>query len=60
MRQWHWTGCLAIGFWALEAAGWSLGEVIAAARLVVNDRDEAGRVGAEGVLGSGIGDAPGG
>jgi hypothetical protein len=34
--------------------------VIIAAGLIVNDRDEAGRAGAEGVLGSGVGDTAGG
>ena len=51
---------VAIGFWAAEAAGRSLGKVITAAGLVVNDRDEAGRAGAEGVLGGGIGNTAGG
>ena len=51
---------VAIGFRAAEAAGRSLGEVITAAGLVVNDRNEAGRPSAEGVLGGGIGDTTGG
>ena len=42
------------GFRAAEAAGRSLGEVIITAGLIINDRDEAGRAGAEGVLGSGV------
>ena len=51
---------VAIGIWAVEAAGRSLGEVITVAGLVVNDGDEASRTGAEGVLGGGIGDTTGG
>ena len=50
---------VAIEIRAPEAAGRSLGEVITVARLVINDRDEAGRAGAEGVLGGGIGDTAG-
>ena len=46
---------VAVGFRATEATGRSLSEVVTAAGLVVNDRDEAGRARAEGVLGGGIG-----
>ena len=51
---------VAIRFRTVEAAGRSLGKVITAAGLVVNDGDEAGRAGAEGVLGSGISNTTGG
>ena len=51
---------VAIGFWAVEAAGWSLGEMITTTGLIVNNCDEASRAGAEGVLASGIGDTSGG
>jgi hypothetical protein len=51
---------VAIGLRPVEAAGWCLGEVIAAAGLVVNDGDEAGCAGAEGVLGGGIRNTAGG
>ena len=52
---------VAISFWALSGTTrWGLGEVITATRLVVDDGDQAGRAGAEGVLGSGIGDTTGG
>ena len=45
---------------AAEATWRGLGEVITLAGLVVNDGDEAGRAGAEGVLGCGICDTAGG
>lgn len=48
---------VAVGVRPAEAAGRGLGEVVAAAGLVVDDGDEAGRAGAEGVLGGGVGDA---
>lgn len=50
---------VAVGLWAGEASRRSLSEVIAVAGLVVDDGDEACRVGAEGVLSGGIGDATG-
>ena len=45
-----------IGFRSAKTAGWGLGEVITATGLVVNDRDDAGRLGTEAVLGGGVGD----
>ena len=52
---------VAIGLRAAGgAAGRTLGEVITAAGLVVNDSDDAGRAGAEGVLSGSIGDPTGG
>ena len=50
---------VATGFRAAEAAGRSLHEVVIAAGLVVYNRDEAGRAGAEVVLGAGISDTAG-
>ncbi|KAE8556379.1 hypothetical protein EYB25_001080 [Talaromyces marneffei] len=41
----------------METTGRSLGKMITAARLVVDYRDEAGRVGAKGILGGRIGDS---
>lgn len=50
---------VAVGVWAVEAAWGCLGQVVAVARLIVDDGDQAGGVGAEGVLRGGIGDAAG-
>lgn len=51
---------IAICLGAVEASGGSLGEVVIAAGLVVNDGDKTGCAGAEGVLGGGVGDTTGG
>jgi len=45
---------VTIGFWALEAAGWCLVEMVTTAGLVIDDGDEASRAGTEGVLGRSI------
>lgn len=51
---------VAVGFRTIKAAGRGLREVVTPAGLVVDDGDETGRIGAEGVLGGGVGDATGG
>lgn len=51
---------VAVALGTLEAAGRRLREVVPAAGLVVDDGDEAGRAGAEGVLRGGVGHAAGG
>lgn len=47
---------LTIRFWSLESTSWSLGEMVATARLVIDDGDETCCVGTELVLSPGIGD----
>jgi hypothetical protein len=47
---------LAIRFRSLESTSWSLREVVAPARLVIDDGDETCCIGTKLILGSGIGD----
>lgn len=50
---------VAVDVGAVEASRGCLGQVVAVAGLVVDDGDQAGGVGTEGVLGGGVGDATG-